>query len=102
VRFRLRAAGALAVSLVGSWDDWQAPGRVVVATREAGLFEVWMDLPEGTYRYHFMVDGQPRRPPEAPRYTPDGFGDEDGVLDVPQPQAGTASRPAPDAVGGPR
>ncbi len=86
VRFRLWAPGA-AVAVVGSWDDWQAPGRALRATREAGLHEIWIDLPPGSHRYHFLVDGEARRPPEAPRYAPDGFGGQDGVVDVP-PAAG--------------
>ena len=61
------------------------------------MFEVWLDLPAGSHRYHFVVDGQTRRPPDAPRYAPDGFGGEDGVLDVdaaltPEPRASTRSR----------
>jgi hypothetical protein len=94
VRFRLRAASAASVAVVGSWDDWQTPGQVLPATREPGLREVWVDLPEGSYRYHFVVDGQAQRPPEAPRYAPDGFGGEDGVVDVP-PQGATTSGRSP-------
>jgi hypothetical protein len=91
VRFRLRAATGAAVAVVGSWDDWQAPGRALPGTREAGLYEVWVEVPGGSHRYHFVVDGQARRPPEAPRYAPDGFGSDDGVVDVPPPP----TRPAP-------
>jgi Glycogen recognition site of AMP-activated protein kinase len=82
-RFRLRAPGATNVVVVGSWDDWAAPGLVLSATREPGLWEVTSGLPPGGHRYHFVVDGAPRRPPNAPRYVADGFGDEDGVIDVP-------------------
>ena len=83
VRFRLRAGAGLAVTVVGSWDTWQAPGRALPATRDPGLYELWMELPQGSYRYHFMVEGRAQRPPEAPRYAADGFGSEDGVIDVP-------------------
>jgi hypothetical protein len=98
VRFRLWAPGAASVTVVGSWDDWQAPGRALRATREVGLHEIWIDLPGGSHRYHFMVDGQARRPPEAPRYAPDGFGGEDGVVDVPPQDGGSPSGAAVSSV----
>jgi hypothetical protein len=88
VRFRLRASSGLTVTVVGTWDDWQGPGRPLPATRDPALYEVWLDLPEGSYRYHFLTNGEAQRPPEAPRYAPDGFGGQDGVIDVPKPQGG--------------
>jgi hypothetical protein len=82
VRFRLRAAHAAAVEVIGSWDDWQTPGRAMASTSEAGLWEASLDLPPGQHRYRFVVDGKPVRPPQAPRYVPDDFGGEDAVIDI--------------------
>jgi hypothetical protein len=82
VRFRFRAPRAASVILLGSWNDWATPGDRLGQTREPGLWETWLSLPPGTYRYHFLVDGEPVRPPDASRYAPDGFGGEDGVVDV--------------------
>jgi hypothetical protein len=84
VRFRLRAAHAHAVEVIGSWDDWHTPGRAMGSTAEAGLWEASFDLPPGRHRYRFVVDGKPVRPPDAPRYVPDDFGGEDAVVDVAQ------------------
>jgi hypothetical protein len=81
-RFRLRAPPGAVVTVVGSWDEWAAPGVRLAETREAGLHEAWVPLPAGSHRYHFLVDGQASRPPDAPRYAPDGFGGEDGVIEV--------------------
>jgi hypothetical protein len=82
VRFRLAARGATSVTLVGSWDDWTTPGRALIARDGGATWEIVQPLPRGAHRYHFLVDGQARRPPDAPRYVPDGFDSEDGVVDV--------------------
>jgi hypothetical protein len=82
VRLRVKEPAAAEVRVMGSWDDWQAPGQTLVRTAEPGLFEAWLTLPAGNHRYHFVVDGQARRPADAPRYAPDGFGGEDGVVEI--------------------
>jgi hypothetical protein len=84
VRFRLRSGQASAVTVIGSWDDWATPGQTLTHTQEGGLWEGWVEIPPGTHRYRFQVDGRAVRPPDAPRYVKDDFGEEDAVLDVPQ------------------
>jgi hypothetical protein len=83
VRFRLRTAEAGAVTVVGSWDQWSTDGQPLRRSAEPGLWEVWLDLPPGSHRYRFVVDGQAVQPPDAPRYLPDDFGGRDAVVDVP-------------------
>jgi hypothetical protein len=82
VRFRVRAPSATSVKVLGSWDDWTEPGHALAPTRDHGLWELWLALPPGAHRYHFVVDGVLTRPPNAARYMPDGFGGEDGVVEV--------------------
>ncbi len=85
VRFRLRAPGAATVLVIGSWNDWAVdrPAQRLRATRDPELWEGWVDdVGAGDHRYHFLVDGRAVRPVDAPRYLPDGFGGEDGVLAV--------------------
>jgi len=84
VRFRLRAPGAATVVVIGSWNDWAAdqPEQQLRATRDPDLWEGWVDVGAVDHRYHFLVDGRPVRPVDAPRYLPDDFGGEDGVLAV--------------------
>jgi hypothetical protein len=84
VRFRLRAPGAATVVVIGSWNDWgtDPPAQQLRSTRDPDLWEGWVDVGAGDHRYHFLVDGRPVRPVDAPRYLPDGFGGEDGVLAV--------------------
>jgi hypothetical protein len=83
VRFRYRAEAA-GVQVIGSWDDWQTPGHDL-ARGEGGVWEGTVDLPAGSHRYRFIVDGRPVRPPDAMRYAIDDFGGEDGVIDVAPP-----------------
>lgn len=83
-RFRLRSGQASTVMVVGSWDDWAAPGQTLEHTREPGLWEAWVEVPPGTHRYRFLVDGRTVRPPDAPRYARDDFGGEDAVIEVPK------------------
>jgi hypothetical protein len=80
VRFRMRAEAA-AVEVIGSWDDWQTPGRPL--ERAGGkLWEGTIELPPGAHRYRFLVDGRAVKPPDAVRYSVDDFGGEDAVVDV--------------------
>ena len=45
-----------------------------------------MRLAPGLHRYMFLVDGTEWRTPEgAPLYEDDGFGQKNGVIDVPAP-----------------
>ncbi len=82
-RLRVHATNASEVRVIGSWNDWAEPGTALALAGAAGVWEVWLPLPVGTHRYHFLVGGRPVRPPEAARYLADGFGGEDGVLEVP-------------------
>jgi hypothetical protein len=100
VRFRYRAPEATRVTVVGSWNDWAAPGAALEAPTQGDLWELSTRLPPGTHRYHFLVDGKAQRPPEAGRYVADDFGSEDGVVEVgPAPERGASAppleRPAP-------
>ncbi len=91
-RLRLLAAGATLVTVIGSWDDWATPGVTLRQTRAPDLWEVELPLAAGAHRYRFVVDGRARRPPAAQRYVSDGFGGQDGVVDVDAP-LGAADSP---------
>ena len=85
VLFKLRAPSASAVSVIGSWNDWNAArvGQRLQRTRDPAMWEAWVAVPPGDHRYHFLVDGRPVRPADAPRYRSDDFGGEDGLIEVP-------------------
>jgi hypothetical protein len=84
VRFKVRAPRASGVIVIGSWNDWSTDAaQQLRRTRDLDLWEASIEVAPGTYRYHFVVDGRPVRPVDAARYRPDGFGGEDGILEVP-------------------
>ena len=93
VRFRLRAPEARQVVVIGSWNDWAAddPRQRLERVGRSGLWQGWLAPGAGTHRYHFLVDGRPLRPVDAPRYRADDFGGEDGVIEVPDPASGNAA-----------
>jgi hypothetical protein len=96
VRFRLRARGAASVVVIGSWNDWIADGaeqRLQRAPGDGDVWERWVEVPPGRYRYHFLVDGRATRPPGAPAYRADDFGGEDGLLEVEEAAAPAGSSP---------
>src|SRR5205085_102650 len=95
VRFRVRAAGARSVAVIGSWNDWRTDDlqqQLRPAADAPGLWEAWVNVGKGEHRYHFLVDGKPARPVDAPRYRLDGFGGEDGVVEVLVPRQDEAER----------
>ncbi|HEY8427274.1 MAG TPA: hypothetical protein VIL20_02830 [Sandaracinaceae bacterium] len=81
VRFEVALAGAERVSVVGGWNAWDAARGALErrGDRFVGRFRVG----SGRHEYALIVDGEPMRPPGAPRYVSDGFGGENAVLIVP-------------------
>lgn len=79
--FRFPAKTARSVHLVGSFSDWDASAHPMERRADGWVTTVRLD--PGVYQYAFVVDGtQWRRPPAAPRYADDGFGQQNGVLTV--------------------
>jgi len=85
VRLRVRVEQAGEVRVIGSWDAW-AESTPLRATGRTGLWEVWLDLPPGTHRYRFLVDGRAITPSDGARTLPDDFGGRDAVIDVSEGQ----------------
>ena len=81
VHFVLRAPEAGSVSLVGDFNGWD-PG----AHRLERAGDVWravVPLPRGRYEYQFVVDGELWLvDPAAHGTVDDGFGGQNGVLEV--------------------
>ena len=85
IMFSLHEHAASSVQVLGSWDDWRAPG-IVATSVEPGY---WRTLPvhlsAGRYTYKFLLDG--RRwldDPNNPRKAPDGLGSLNSVVVVPE------------------
>jgi hypothetical protein len=85
VRLRARVEQAGEVRVIGSWDGWAA-STPLRATGQPGLWEVWLDLPPGTHRYRFLVDGRAITPSDGAHTLPDDFGGRDAVVDVSEGQ----------------
>lgn len=82
VRFELRAPGAQAVSLAGSFNGW-TPDDVPLTRHDNGLWSVTIPLSIGEYEYQFVVDGSEWLPdPTAHAEVDDGFGGRNSVLVV--------------------
>lgn len=83
VRFRFAIEDAASVAVVGSFNGWDPEAGRLRAVN--GAFEGTFAVPPGRHQYAILVDGEPRRPPGAPRYVADDFGGENAVLVVSEP-----------------
>ncbi|MBN1826991.1 MAG: isoamylase early set domain-containing protein [Candidatus Eisenbacteria bacterium] len=85
VTFRYRHEGghANAVSVAGSFNDWNAAAHPMSDPDGDGIWETTIHLMPGEYAYQFVVDGDDwRGDPAARRREPDGFGGENALLTV--------------------
>jgi hypothetical protein len=71
VDFRVRAAKAKKVYLVGDFNAWKA-GTLPLARMPYGAWELTLPLKAGSYRYRFVVDGEEVLDPEAPAANDNG------------------------------
>jgi len=79
--FRLRAPDARAVALVADFNGWD-PAANPLRQSGDGWWEVRVTLPAGSYQYSYWVDGDLVTPPDAQVTVDDGFGGENGLLQV--------------------
>ncbi len=85
VRFILHDAGMHArnVSVVGSFNHWQADRSVMWYSPEARAWVLEAQLPPGDYEYLFLVNGNQFVPdPNAPMSSDDGFGHKNSIVFV--------------------
>lgn len=82
--FRFELPGAATVAVIGDFNRWNEE-RGALRRTDDGAFEGSFEVSPGRHAYVLMVDGEPRRPPGARRYAPDGFGGENAVFIVPAP-----------------
>ena len=81
VVFELSQPGAHSVSVIGTFNQWEAGGYEM---KPAGNGEVWtlqLKLPEGRHEYAYLIDGEKLVPdPNALLFEDDGFGNRNAVL----------------------
>jgi len=85
ITFSLHEHAASSVQVLGSWDDWRAPG-IVATSIEPGYWRTLpVHLPAGRYAYKFLLDRQRwLDDPNNPRKAPDGVGGLNSTVVVPE------------------
>ena len=85
VVFRIQAPEAADVSVVGSFNGWDSAATPLAKTAD-GWWEARVPLAPGTYEFAYIVDSKYTTPPEAIVTVEDGFGGQNGVLEVLPPE----------------
>lgn len=80
VRFVLTAPDAHAVSLAGTFNQWDAHATPLVRTGTSGVWTATVSLPPGQHQYVFVVDGVRWVPDPAAPAVDDGFGRRNSIL----------------------
>ncbi len=82
VHFELDAPGARAVTLVGSFNEWNK--TALPMKDENGVWRITIRLKKGTTNtYNFLIDGTKWVPdPASPAQVDDGFGGKSSVLQL--------------------
>jgi 1,4-alpha-glucan branching enzyme len=81
-RFALEAPQAASVAVVGDFNDWN-PAAAPLTRTNGGLWTVDVELPRGSYRYAFVIDGtQWTADPNAAGRLMDDFGDGNSIVTV--------------------
>lgn len=79
VRFVLSAPDAHAVSVAGTFNQWNTNATPLVRT-DGGVWTATITLPAGQHQYAFVVDGARWVPDPAAPTVDDGFGRRNSVL----------------------
>jgi len=80
VRFELSAPAASRVTLVGSFNQWNPVATPLQRDSSTGKWIVSLRLPPGRHVYAFVVDGDVKADPTAPRAADDDFGSANSVV----------------------
>src|SRR5687768_12063335 len=80
VQFELSAPQASQVALVGSFNEWNPVATPLRRDSSTGKWIVSLRLPPGRHVYAFVVDGDVKSDPSAPRTADDDFGSANSVV----------------------
>ncbi len=80
VTFSHEAPGAAAVFLAGEFNNWSDTATPL--TNQDGVWSLALDLPEGSYQYKFVVDGNWLADPNNTNVSDDGFGGSNSLVTV--------------------
>ncbi len=73
------------LTLFGSFNGWNRHQLFMSDKDKDGIFEVEVPLEPGTYQYKFYADGKEIVDPLNPEKVPNGFGDFNSVITIPDP-----------------
>lgn len=81
VLFRIHAPGSRIVEVVGEFNGWGRSKLLLNPTKD-GWWELRIPLPPGRYQYVYLIDDETLTPPESTITIDDGFGGQNGYLEV--------------------
>jgi hypothetical protein len=82
IHFELTGAKAENVYIAGTFNDWHPDASEMIAVDE-GKWRKDLSLCPGEYEYRFVIDGKWVVDPGCPVQRPNGFGENNSVLRVP-------------------
>jgi chromosome partitioning protein len=82
VTFTIEAPAAKDIYIVGDFYDWKIDDESRFGRRENGCWEKRMGLPQGRYRYKFLVDGEWTLDSQNPELEPNVFGTFDSIMKI--------------------
>ena len=97
VRVALLNPEAQSVAIAGDFNGWD-PSRTLLRRGPNGLWTLTIPLKPGRYQYMYQVDGRWITDPLAAESSPDGFGEENAVLDVSEIDPGQGRRSAEEHI----
>jgi len=81
MRVALLNPRAESVTIAGDFNGWD-PQSLPLRRADNGLWTITIPLKPGRYEYMYRVDGKWVTDPLASEFSPDGFGEENAVLNV--------------------
>jgi chromosome partitioning protein len=73
---------ANSVQIAGDFNNWQPANATMARVGDSGVWQIKMKLPQGTYRYRLVVDGQWQQDPYNERTELNPYGEHNSILDV--------------------
>jgi hypothetical protein len=80
--FTIEAPESKDIYIVGDFNDWKISDESRLDRRENGCWEKRIGVPQGRYRYKFMVDGNWMVDPKNPEFEQNVFGTFDSIMKV--------------------